>query len=373
MLPCLFPNSIILNVIPLLALGFEREAKIRSLGPFENPIFVHSGNSGSKKVLRDIRKGVYTHILGSRELFTGRRFMDIFQDARFRTLVKWVVMDELHSVAIWGKEFRQSYAQLEAMRHTLGRKPWFGCTATLDDPTFYKMCEHAAFRETTTIKRTSIDLPDVAFIRSSVRRLGKSSLKPLHFVFADAQRLPDDTDTWVPPVEGLRMRDTTRYVIISTFFYICDFFRDFFFFFFFRDRSIFSHSPSHLFVGMDRLDHARHLWFKKPAELIKAVHSKSLHHRTTSAILPNQAFAGSPVSLQGTGSILLQLGDFSIPIHDVAYNPSSNSNILSFGQLQGQFFSFSYHSDRISSLVVPQMAMSLEAIRLDSPFQCLPY
>ena len=33
-------------------------------------------------------------------------------------------------------QFRKSYALLETIHHTLGHKPWFGCTATLDEETF---------------------------------------------------------------------------------------------------------------------------------------------------------------------------------------------------------------------------------------------
>jgi superfamily II DNA helicase RecQ len=59
----------------------------------------------------------------------------------FRSFAKWVVVDEIHLVYTWGKEFRKSYARLEGMWHTLGNKPWFGCTTTLDSQTFRTVCE----------------------------------------------------------------------------------------------------------------------------------------------------------------------------------------------------------------------------------------
>ena len=190
-LPCLVPRSIALIVLPLLALGFEQEEKIRSLGRFVRPVFVHGDNVNSPNLLKDIQHGKYTHILSSPELFTGRRFRPLLRDPTFRGFVKWIVVDELHLVSTWGKEFRKSYALLQGMRHALGSKPWFGCTATLDDPTFRKVCDFAAFKETTEIKRFSIDRPDVAITRALVRRLDKTSFKLLHFVVADAARHRD--------------------------------------------------------------------------------------------------------------------------------------------------------------------------------------
>jgi superfamily II DNA helicase RecQ len=138
-LPCLIPRSIILIILPLLALGFEQEEKIRRLGRFARPVFVHGDNVNSPNLLQDVQQGKYTHILSSPELFTGRRFRPLLRDPTFRSFVKWIVVDELHLVSTWGREFRKSYALLEGMRHALGNKPLFGCTVTLDDPTFRSM------------------------------------------------------------------------------------------------------------------------------------------------------------------------------------------------------------------------------------------
>src|SRR6267378_6561811 len=63
----------------------------------------------------------------SPELLTGKKFRHLLQDPHFRSMVKWVIVDELHLVSVWGEEFRKSYAMLEVIRHTLGHKPWFGC------------------------------------------------------------------------------------------------------------------------------------------------------------------------------------------------------------------------------------------------------
>jgi superfamily II DNA helicase RecQ len=90
-------------------------------------------------------------------------------------------------------QFRKSYALLETIHHTLGHKPWFGCTATLDEETWRRVRLFAGFRECTYIIRTPIDRPDVAMIHNVVRKDDKNSFKPIQFVVADASRLRDGT------------------------------------------------------------------------------------------------------------------------------------------------------------------------------------
>jgi superfamily II DNA helicase RecQ len=53
-LPILVPQSIILIVVPLLALGFEQGETIRRLSRFARPIFVNGNNVSSWELLREI-------------------------------------------------------------------------------------------------------------------------------------------------------------------------------------------------------------------------------------------------------------------------------------------------------------------------------
>ena len=71
------------------------------------------------------------------------------------------------------------------MRGTLGNEPWIACIATLDDDTFKTDCDHAAFRKTTSMKRYSIDRPDIALVHAVVKRRDKKSFKLLHFLVLD--------------------------------------------------------------------------------------------------------------------------------------------------------------------------------------------
>jgi hypothetical protein len=151
------------------------------------------------ELLRDIQRGEYTHLLSSPELIIGKRFRSLLRDPAFRTRVKWIAIDELHLVSVWGRNFRKSYALLEAIRHILGSKPWFGCTTTLDQPTFTRVCDYAAFRPTTKVMRLSTDRPEIAIIRARLKRHDKKSYKVLHFVVAEASKRPDESRLSVLP------------------------------------------------------------------------------------------------------------------------------------------------------------------------------
>jgi superfamily II DNA helicase RecQ len=105
--------------------------------------------------------------------------------------VKWIAIDEIHLVSVWGRDFRKSYALLEGIRHILGNKPWFGYTATLDQPTFTRVCDYAAFRSTTKVMRLSTDRPNIAIVRARLKRHDKKSYKMLHFVVAEASKRSD--------------------------------------------------------------------------------------------------------------------------------------------------------------------------------------
>ena len=121
-------GQLLLRLSHFLLWGQNKPARSRSISG-ARPIFVNAKNI-SKATLHDICIGHYTHILVSPELLTGKKFRHLLQDPHFRSMVKWVVVDELHLVSIWGDSFRKSYAMLEVIRHTLGHKPWFGCTTT---------------------------------------------------------------------------------------------------------------------------------------------------------------------------------------------------------------------------------------------------
>ncbi|OCK88050.1 P-loop containing nucleoside triphosphate hydrolase protein, partial [Cenococcum geophilum 1.58] len=187
-MPCLLRASVVIIILPLNAIGAEQKAKIEEL-PGTRPVHVYA-ETISARLLREIRIGVYTHILISPELLVGKRFHKTLTNPTFRAHVGLVVIDEVHLVANWGGSFRNSYTQLWKVRSLLGRKPWFACTATLDDTTFKIVQELAGFRNNINIVRTSIDRPDLSIIREYIKRGNKKdSIRSwlVHYGYQEAQ------------------------------------------------------------------------------------------------------------------------------------------------------------------------------------------
>ena len=170
----------VIIILPLNAIGAEQKAKIEEL-PGTRPVYVCK-ETISERLLGEIRIGVYTHILISPELLAGKKLHKILTHPTFRAHVGLVVIDEVHLVANWGGSFRSSYTQLWKVRSLLGRRPWFACTATLDDTTFKIVKELAGFRNNINIVRTSINRPDLLIIREYIKRGSKKSFKSLYFI-----------------------------------------------------------------------------------------------------------------------------------------------------------------------------------------------
>ena len=85
-LPCLMPRTIVIAILPLLALGAEQASSIQkylAANAGARPIFVNAKNI-SRAMLHDIRIGHYTHILVSPELLSGKKFRHLLQDPHFR-------------------------------------------------------------------------------------------------------------------------------------------------------------------------------------------------------------------------------------------------------------------------------------------------
>jgi superfamily II DNA helicase RecQ len=156
-------------------------------------MFVNSKNI-SKSVLRDIQRGYYAHVLVSPELLTGKKFRPLLEDPYFRSMIKWVVVDELHLVSCisMGQGLPEIICYARGNSAYMGNKLWFGYIATLDNNIWQKVCFSTGMKESTHTIKTPIDRPE-ALIRNVVKKADKNSFKPLQFVVADASRWQDGT------------------------------------------------------------------------------------------------------------------------------------------------------------------------------------
>ena len=68
------------------------------------------------------------------------------------------VVDELHCVKQWGRDYRKPYGQLASLRRFLGAGvPWFGTSATLPAETLPVVRESVGFQEDVKL------IPEVRF------------------------------------------------------------------------------------------------------------------------------------------------------------------------------------------------------------------
>jgi superfamily II DNA helicase RecQ len=94
-------------------------------------------------------------------------------------------------VVDWGRSFRKAYSLLNHFRNRLGSQPWFGCTATLDPDSLGELCRFAGFRKDVRIVRTSIDRPEIAYIRKVIPTNQKTQFRYLHFLIENAAAAGD--------------------------------------------------------------------------------------------------------------------------------------------------------------------------------------
>ena len=185
MLPLLVDDGLVLNILPLNAIGKDQLTKIQEL-PGANPIMLCADNN-HEPTLQRIRNGIYTHILVSPEIACSKYFMEtVLNNPKFKSRVVAVTVDEVHLVVDWGTSFRKSYTMLRSVRQVIGDKPWFGCSATLDSKTLEKLQDLHAFKDNFHIIRTSIDRPEIAIVRKIIPKQKKTSYNCLYFLVNDA-------------------------------------------------------------------------------------------------------------------------------------------------------------------------------------------
>jgi superfamily II DNA helicase RecQ len=185
MLPLLISGAIIIIIMPLNAIGKDQWTKIKEL-PGGHPIMLCAENN-TKTSLQEIQNGIYTHVLVSPEIASSKRFREtVLNDPKFKSKVAAVTVDEVHLVVDWGSTFRKSYTMLRSIRQVIGDRPWFGCSATLDEKTLEELRELRVFKNDFHIIRTSIDRTEIAIVRKLIPRNKKTSYNSLYFLIDGA-------------------------------------------------------------------------------------------------------------------------------------------------------------------------------------------
>lgn len=182
-LSVLVARSITLIILPLRQIGEEQTAYINHIGG--QSCFLNA-DTISANTLDEIKEGRFSHILISPELAISNQFRSIAISPEFQSRLALVVVDEVHLVSHWGRDFRPAYARLNIIRSMLGiSTPWFACSATLDQHTLDSVIKNIGFEYNIRILRTSIDRPELTIRVGIIPKKSQiPQIRALRYIFS---------------------------------------------------------------------------------------------------------------------------------------------------------------------------------------------
>ncbi|KFH67844.1 hypothetical protein MVEG_06575 [Podila verticillata NRRL 6337] len=131
-----WPGSITAIISPLIALMNDQHQKLVNA---KIPHIVLSGDNSDaidSDTIGRICEGEFRAVFMSPEIIfgdspTSKLVQGLWSDKRWRDLLLAIVVDEVHCVEKWGKQFRPEYARLGELRIWSPGVPFVGVTATL--------------------------------------------------------------------------------------------------------------------------------------------------------------------------------------------------------------------------------------------------
>ena len=125
-LPAMMREGLCLVVSPLIALMQDQVDRLQSLGIAA--AVLHSGLNSREisELYEDILEGQYQFLYVSAERLDSSSFLDIIQSIPLQLLV----VDEAHSIAEWGYDFRPAYLKIGDFRQQVADVPCIALTAS---------------------------------------------------------------------------------------------------------------------------------------------------------------------------------------------------------------------------------------------------
>ena len=176
-------GAITIMIIPLTRIGKDQLSVIQKLG---GNAFLLSAETATSKNMQRIRAGEFTHVLMGPKQAVSEKFKAVAMDPDFQRRCGVVVIDELHLVEDWGRNFRTDYARLQVFRNRIGvGVPWFGTSATLSPETLAAVEQSIAFVDV-EILRASINRPDLFYVVRPLLARSRIPHESLYFVLDGA-------------------------------------------------------------------------------------------------------------------------------------------------------------------------------------------
>lgn len=129
-LPAIMNDGITIVIMPLLSLIEDQVQKLKDLGV--DTVFIHSSNDMSE-ILSKLKKRLFDaklFFVTPEQLMNNDALKDILKEVYDKKQIERFVIDEIHCLPSWGKDFRNDYLRLPAIRALFPETPILGLTAT---------------------------------------------------------------------------------------------------------------------------------------------------------------------------------------------------------------------------------------------------
>jgi superfamily II DNA or RNA helicase len=189
---CALTDKIAIQLVPLSKLGHQQAVRMARIAGARVCLITAETLEQDHRLLMDVERCKYNHILLGPEQAVAPRFRRILRDPDFAKSVGVVIVDECHVLSTWGT-FRESVTHIRELRLSLpSRVRMYGCTATLTEEQEKEALLYGGFRhegdalEDLCIIRVGIDRPEIKIRVRPIERAMSMSYRQLYFVLHGA-------------------------------------------------------------------------------------------------------------------------------------------------------------------------------------------
>ncbi len=158
-LPALFLPKPVIVVSPLIALMQDQQQKAEQSGVVVEKLDSTIRAAAQKKAHEDIAEGTAQLIYVTPERLQDQAFL---AELNTNGGISLLVIDEAHTIAQWGHDFRPAFCSIGEARKTLGNPPILALTATATEEVVADIL-HSLHAEDATRISTGIERPNITF------------------------------------------------------------------------------------------------------------------------------------------------------------------------------------------------------------------